>query len=58
MYCYVACVMRHVVCICCTDYEPSSMICMPVQVQREDHSAPKTIAVAVVFDKTLERGGK
>jgi hypothetical protein len=40
------------------NYEPSSMICMPVQVQREDHSAPKTIAVAVVFDKTLERGGK
>ncbi|CAI8024409.1 cGMP-dependent 3',5'-cyclic phosphodiesterase [Geodia barretti] len=34
------------------------MICMPVQVQREGHSAPKTIAVAVVFDKTVEKGGK
>ena len=40
------------------DYEPSSMICMPVQVQREGFTAPKTIAVAVVFDKAQEKGGK
>jgi hypothetical protein len=40
------------------DYEPSSMICMPVQVQREGHSSPKTIAVAVVFDKAERKGGK
>jgi cGMP-dependent 3',5'-cyclic phosphodiesterase len=40
------------------NYEPSSMICMPVQVQREGHSSPKTIAVAVVFDKAERKGGK
>ena len=34
------------------------MICMPVQVQRDDHTAPKTIAVAVAFDKTDVKGGK
>ena len=34
------------------------MICMPVQVQREGDSAPKTIAVAVAFDKAQEKGGK
>ena len=34
------------------------MICMPVQVQREGHSTPDTIAVAVAFDKAKEKGGK
>ena len=41
-----------------TDYEPSSMMCMPVLVQREDHSTPKAIAVAVAFDKDPKQGGK
>lgn len=40
------------------NYEPSSMICMPVQVQREGYSTPKTIAVAVAFDKSAGKGGK
>ena len=34
------------------------MICMPVQVQREGYSTPKTIAVAVAFDKSAGKGGK
>ena len=34
------------------------MMCMPVQVQREDDPTPKTIAVAVAFDKNPARGGK
>ena len=34
------------------------MICMPVQVQREEDSSPRTVAVAVAFDKSEDRGGK
>ena len=40
------------------DYEPSSMMCMPVQVQREGCLTPTNIAVAVAFDKSPEKGGK
>jgi cGMP-dependent 3',5'-cyclic phosphodiesterase len=40
------------------NYEPSSMMCMPVQVQREGFPTATNIAVAVAFDKSAEKGGK